>query len=221
MDTENEFIEAVKAGRLEQVRGMLERDPRLASARSQNGSPAVVLATYYGRHAVADLLVERGAPLDIFSAAMTGQVKRVRELLDEQPELAEAVAPDGFQPLGLASFFGRLETARRLLDRGAQVNSASRNDQRVAPLNSAAAGGHLEVARLLLEHGADPNARQEGGFTPLHSAAQNGQLEMVKLLVDHGAQVEARSEDGRTALDYALESGRPEVLHYLKGETSK
>jgi ankyrin repeat protein len=105
----------------------------------------------------------RAEELDVFEAAAVGRTERLRELLDEDPSLANAWAEDGFQPLGLASFFGHVDAVRLLLERGADVNSPSRNEMKVMPLHSAAAtqhpGARYELAKLLLEHGADPNTR--------------------------------------------------------------
>src|SRR5439155_4037813 len=68
---------------------------------------------------------------------------------------ANAWAEDGFQPLGLASFFGHVDTARVLVEGGADVNSASRNDFKVMPLHSACAAGdpdtRYELAKLRSE----------------------------------------------------------------------
>jgi ankyrin repeat protein len=128
----------------------------------------------------------------VFEASAAGRDERLRELLDEDPSLANAWADDGFQPLGLASFFGHVEAARVLVARGAEVNSASRNDMKVMPLHSAVATGdpeaRYELAKLLLEHGADPNARQQDDFTPLMAAEHHGDQRLRGLLIEHGAE---------------------------------
>src|SRR5215218_10755903 len=98
-------------------------------------------AVYRGDRARVDGLLAGEPELDVFEAAAVGRTDRLRELLDEDPGLANAWAEDGFQPLGLASFFGHLEAARLLVERGAEANSASRNDFNVMPLHSAAATG--------------------------------------------------------------------------------
>jgi ankyrin repeat protein len=148
-------------------------------------------AIYRGDQARADELLAAELELDVFEAAAVGRADRLRELLDEDPALANAWAGDGFQPLGLASFFGHVDAARLLVERGAEVNSASRNDFKVMPLHSAAATGDPEVryelAKLLLEHGADPNARQQDDFTALMAADRHGDERLRSLLVEHGA----------------------------------
>jgi uncharacterized protein len=148
-------------------------------------------AIYTGDQARADELLAEDPELDVFEAAAVGRTDRLRELLDQDARLANAWAEDGFQPLGLASFFGHVEAARLLVERGAEVNSASRNDMKVMPLHSAAATGdgntRYELAKLLLESGADPNAVQQDEYTPLMAADQHGDQRLRDLLVEHGA----------------------------------
>jgi ankyrin repeat protein len=148
-------------------------------------------AIYRGDRARVDELLGAAPELDVFEAAAVGRTERLSDLLDKDPSLANAWAEDGFQPLGLASFFGHVDAARLLVERGAEVNSASRNDFKVMPLHSAAATGdpdvRYELARLLLEHGADPNARQQDDFTPLMAADQHEDERLRLLLVEHGA----------------------------------
>jgi uncharacterized protein len=149
-------------------------------------------AIYRGDQARADELLAANPELDVFEAAAVGRTERLRELLDADPALANAWAEDGFQPLGLATFFGHVESARLLVEHGAEVNSASRNDMKVMPLHSAAATGdseaRYELAKLLLEHGADPKARQQDDFTPLMAADQLGDDRLRELLIQHGAE---------------------------------
>jgi ankyrin repeat protein len=148
-------------------------------------------AVYQGDQPRIEELLAADPDLDVFEASAVGRTDRVRELLDEDPSLANAWAEDGFQPLGLASFFGHVEAARLLVERGAEVNSPSRNDMKVMPLHSAAAAddpeARYELAKLLLEAGAEPNARQQDDFTPLMAADQSGDVRLAKLLEEHGA----------------------------------
>jgi len=114
---------------------------------------------------------------------------------------------DGFTALHFASFFGQLEAARYLIEKGADVNAVANNTMKVRPLHSAVAHDHVEISALLLEHGASVNARQEGGFVPIHAAAQNGSIRMTKLLLDNGADLNTKTAEGKTPLAIAAEDG--------------
>jgi ankyrin repeat protein len=151
-------------------------------------------ALYVGDRARVDELLAADPKLDLFEAAAFGRDDRLRELLDEDPSRANAFGDDGFHPLGLACFFGHLEAARLLLDRGANVNTLSTNEhvQTAAIHASAAAAGEeatrYELVKLALEHGADPNLRQGGGFRAIDAARQNGDSRVEQLLLEHGAE---------------------------------
>jgi uncharacterized protein len=216
MEKTDTFFEAIKTGDSAQVEQLVAQDATLVNARTENQLSAVLLATYYGQHTIATLLIERGADLTFFEAAATGQLVQEQAYLDAQPELLNAFSPDGFQALGLAAFFGHEAVARFLLDRGAEVNTASRNGQQVMPLHSAVASQQLEIARWLIERGADVNARQADDFTPLQGAANNGQMAMVELLLAHGADKTARSTNGKTAADIAEAQGHIALLPLLR-----
>jgi ankyrin repeat protein len=216
MEPSDLFVEAIKKGDIDQIEQLLDQHPNLIRYKLPGDLSPALLAMYYNEPVVAQLLVQRGALLDIFSAAGCGQLTQVQALVDAEPELVDAVAADGFQSLGLAAFFGQVEIVRFLLGRGAAVDSSSRNPMRVMPLHSAAANRHLEICSLLLDHGAPVNAAQADDFTPLHEAAQNGQIELVSLLLDYGAEVNARKADGQTPLALAAQYGHPQVAELLK-----
>lgn len=215
-----QFFEAVKKGDRATVDQMLEADPSLASAKDASGTSAVLLAHYYGKPEVAAALLSRAPALDVFEAATAGDAKRVSALVDADPSLANAVAGDGYSPLGLASFFKRREVVRALLERGAKPSVPSR-DQGFTPLHSAVAtdtgAADHEIVRLLLEAGADPNAMSGEGGTPLHSAAYTGDLESAELLLAHGADPNATDPKSHTPLDVARDRRNVEVAALLHG----
>ena len=211
-----EFFEAATSGDVSRVKEMLRGDPSLANAKDENGVSVLMKATYYGKRDVVDALLEHGLELDVFQAAALGQTQRVVDLIGKDPSLANAYSPDGFTPLGFAVFFGQTETARALLDAGAEVNAASRESMKVTPLASAAASKQTEIARMLIAHGANVNATAASGHIPLHEAAATGNLELVRLLIENGANINAKTDDGKTPLDFATEYRRPEVIEILK-----
>jgi ankyrin repeat protein len=143
-------------------------------------------ALYRGDRARAHELA-KDVELDVFEAASLGRSDRVRELLDDDRGLAAARAGDDFTALHYAAFFGDAESARFLVEAGADVDAFADNELGVHPLNSAAAARNVAVARILLDHGADPNAPTRSGYTPLDAAAENGDEELADLLRAHGA----------------------------------
>ncbi len=213
-----QFLEAVKNGDRAAVDRMLDADPSLVSAKDGSGTSAVLLAHYYGKADVAAALLSRAPDLDIFEAATAGDANRVAALVDADRSLADAVAHDGYSPLGLASFFKRRDVVKVLLERGAKPSVPSR-DQGFTPLHSAVAtdaGDAIhEIVRLLLEAGADPNAKTRDGGTPLHSAAFTGDLEAAELLLAYGADPAVTDAKSLTALDVARDRRNVEVAALL------
>ena len=215
MSEKEDFFQAVKSGDLEKVKVLVVKNPSLVNAMDDTNIPPVLTAAYHGEMGIANFLVANGAKMDIFSSSALGLTYIVKNLVQKFPKLINAVGIDGYQPLGLACYFGRLETTQYLILHGADVNSPAVNEQRITPLHSAAAGRHFEIARLLLANGADVNAEQQGGFTALHAAAQNGQIEMIQLLIANGAKIDVRTLDRKTPADYARDRGHAEALTLL------
>src|SRR5215217_1212472 len=153
------FFDAIKRGDRDEVERLLLLEPGLIRAR-ENGLSPILVAAYQHRPALASFLADKTVTLTIFEAAATGKINNVIRLLARDPQLVNAYAEDGFQPLGLASFFGHLESAEYLVKAGAPVNSPSRNALKATPLQSAAAAGYVRVVEMLLKNRADPNAQE-------------------------------------------------------------
>ena len=107
----------------------------------------------------------------------------------------------GLTALTFAAREGDLESARALLDAGANVNQPT--EYGWTPLLTAVNNRNYKLATLLLERGADPNLANKGGWTPLYIATDNrnieggdypvpkpdlDHLEMIATLLDKGAR---------------------------------
>jgi ankyrin repeat protein len=136
----------------------------------------------------------RGANCDICTACHIGDLERVRELLDQDPSLANRVSEyvtyylGSGAPLKNAAANGYIEIVKLLLERGAAPNL---REEGIAPnghaLYSAVANGHYEIAKLLLEHGAYPNPEVESSADALSRAISNSDQKMISLLCSYGA----------------------------------
>lgn len=166
------LIEAVNEGDVARVKAIVEAAPALASARLPGGESPIMAAVYRGHRDVVAALLDAGAEVDVFAAAATGRTEDLRRALTP-PGAARAWAYDGWSPLHLAAFFGRIDAARILLLAGADVHAVSRNSLTNTPLHAATAGKHSDVALLLLAHGAKADVADAGGYTPLQIATQN------------------------------------------------
>jgi ankyrin repeat protein len=214
MNMSTEFFDAIKRGDRDEVERRLNLDPGLIHLK-ENGLNPIMVAAYHQKPELASFLADKTVTITIFDAAATGKINNIIRLLARHPELVNSYTEDGFQPLGLACFFGHFEAAEYLVKAGAFINSQSRNGLKAAPIQSAAAGRHRKIVKMLLDHHADPNIREQGGYTPLHAAAQNGDEEMIRTLLFGGADLTIKSNDGKTALDLALDADKQKAALLL------
>jgi hypothetical protein len=176
---------AARAGMMDEVKQFLEKDPKLLHATDRFGYTLLQRAALVGGapktvERVVRFLLEKGARMDIFTAAHRGEVETVRKLLAADKSLLTATTFEGLTPLDWS------------------VRPAWNTKKCV------------EVTRLLLEAGADPNRRngKQKNMTAVHYLADwGGWAEQADLLVEHKADLNALTEDGKTALDIASEGG--------------
>jgi ankyrin repeat protein len=182
------------------------------------------LAAYFGVKASVQLLLDRGADVNLKEsegrtslcwASESGHIEVVRLLLKKGADL-EAADGYGWTPLHLALWSGHIEVVRLLLEEGVDLEAAGRDGW--TPLHWASESGQIEAVRLLLEEGADLDAADEAGQTPLYCASESGQIEVVRLLVKEGADLEATGRYGLTPLQGASRSGHLEVVRLLLEE---
>src|SRR5262249_19642743 len=195
---------------------MRSTDPTLLHARNEQGQSAILASIYSGRNAVRDLLLARGVILELHEAAAAGQIERVKQIVDANPELAGTYSPDGFPVFALACAFGHLPVAMYLFEMGAVVDGVATNGTGYNALTGAVTGGRVEVVDWLLQNGAEANYVYGPGFTPLLVAAANGHLEITKMLLLHGADSGAKTGDGKSAVDLAEERHHPDVAALLR-----
>jgi len=154
--------------------------------------------------------------------------------------------PDGGELTSLvyAARANNLETARVLLNAGANVNQVSLYGW--SPLLAATQNRNYQMAKFLIENGADVNIANKGGWTNLYLATDNRNIEggdyptrepdmdhldYIKLLLEEGADPNARmiestetrtvftnqwlNEEGAAPFLRASQSGDITLMHLL------
>ena len=113
----NEFV--LKAhGDIDVVKRLLEEEPELLNAAWDWGGgdweTALGAASHVGHREIALNLLELGARMDVFAAAMLGETEVVRAMLAAQPSLRDSLGPHGIPLVAHAEKGG--EQARDVLD---------------------------------------------------------------------------------------------------------
>jgi ankyrin repeat protein len=188
-----EVVRAALAGDVEALRKRLDAGDSPDSCDKQ-GVRALMAACRLHRAAAADLLLARGARVDLMD-------------MGNNTVVSHAV-------LG-----GCIEQMARMIRLGADPNAA--NVEGATPLKLAADAGLTDAATALLRCGADPNSRNGYGQTPLALAAMNGHAPVVRALIAAGADVNAlpagaKESDRRSALRCARDGGHAAVVKTLQ-----
>lgn len=210
MTNEAKLFDAIEADDVQKARDLVQANPKVASARTPEGVSALMMALYYRRTEIAALLRNAIPDLDLFEAAATGDLERLRFLLAEEGGAGRR-SGDGFTALHLACFFGKPDVARLLVEHGADVNAVANNPSQVRPIHSAVAGPpetQVEVLELLLAAGAEADSTQAGGWTALMAVAKHGMRGAIDLLLKAGADPLRAADDGQTARSMATDEVR-------------
>jgi hypothetical protein len=110
----NEFVGKAH-GDLDRVRQQLEKHPALVNASWDWGNgdweTGLGAAAHVGRRDIALYLIERGARMDIFAAAMLGHLPVVRAMIEAVPEARGWRGPHGIPLLTHAEAGGTAAAA--------------------------------------------------------------------------------------------------------------
>ena len=185
---------------------------------------------------------------DVLGAIRRGDAKTVGDLLAAGPDLANARDERGNSPLLIATYTGKHDIVRLLLERGvrasffeacalgltADVRRELRDDPGLVgqwshdgwpPLHLAAFFGHRETAEALLDAGADvlAVARNSEANLAINAAAAGPRVdrrpEIARLLIARGSPVDGRgSPAGHTPLHEAAFNGDLALVRLLLDE---
>jgi ankyrin repeat protein len=117
----DEFVGAAH-GSLEETKRIIEAKPLILNCTSQlaqgDFETAIGGASHMGRKDIADLLVSKGARMDIFNFTFLGYTDFVKKLLNDQPQLLNSYGPHGYTLLHHAKAGGHTDFANWLTMQG-------------------------------------------------------------------------------------------------------
>lgn len=173
---------------LAKVKDMLQQDPKLATAAWDWGAgdweTALGGSGHMGAREMAHFLLENGARIDAFCAAMLGRRDLLGAVLAFTPEAAKVLGPHGFTLLYHAALSGQVGAAElikpHLEEKSLHYNQA---------LRGAVGSGHIEMTSWLLRNGVtNPNQTDFAGKRPLTVATDKGFREIAEELRKFGAE---------------------------------
>ncbi|AHI07202.1 ankyrin repeat domain protein [Bdellovibrio bacteriovorus W] len=134
----------------------------------------------------------------LLEAVIHRDSETVRKVLSKDKSGLEKTDERKRTPLLIATFNDDIETARLLIEAGADVNA--QDDKLDSPLLYAGAEGRLQILKMILK--AKPNFKiyNRYGGTALIPACERGHVEVVKELLKTDIDINHKNKLGWTAL---------------------
>lgn len=185
-------------------------------------STALITASIRGRSDIVRLLLSRGADITavkrvgssaLHHAAATGGLETLSELLatPDGRRVLDRRDNRGSTALCVAVDMGSTACAKRLLDEGADSNSA--DDEGMTPLLTALDEGHTSLAQMLVDvYNANPHHVDYAGWTAMHFSARHGTVEDIQMLLSWGVDAFTKDKYGRTPLHLAISQNHVEFV---------
>jgi ankyrin repeat protein len=197
------LMTAARAGNPEIVRLLIEHGADVNAKGDTYGETALIWAAEENHAEAAQVLIAHGADVN----ARTNPLERSKDRFGLEGVLT--ILPHGnWTPLMYVARQGSLETARTLVDAGANLNLTDPDS--TTALLFAILNSHYDTAALLAERGADPNITDTSGTAALYAAVDMNTLgevyghparpnsskvtalDLMKVLLAHGANPNAR-----------------------------
>ncbi len=231
---------AMETKDLELIRRTLAAGADPDQLESESGVSPLSIAAMLDQRALARMLLEHGADVDVrnadgatplIGAAFLGRVEMLEFLLEQgaDPDARNVMGDTAISvtrtPWNVVSFVASLleiELDRASVEEGRERCAAllaalgERSDDPTARLFAALGTADAAAVAEALADGADLTVREAGkGWTPLSKAVFLGHEDLARLLLDHGASVQAPNRDGGSPLHSAAARGDAPLLELL------
>ena len=198
---ESLLMRCVYTGDTLAVRQLLEHGANANYTEPSKGQSALMWAATRAHPEVTRALLEHGAIIDSRTVTVRQLHGTARNGITS-PAGAEFFDTGGFTPLLFAARSGDVESARLLLDAGADIHETAADGN--TPLVIAAMSGHGRLAEFLLERGADPDANA-AGYAALHAAVLRSDPELTKAILTYGADADLQLVRGSPVRRYTYD----------------
>jgi len=225
------LLESAKRGDLARVRELIGKGADV-NCRGEYGYTPLLMAARYDRLEVAQVLIDKGAAIDIYSdvdgrqdewgytpllwAVNNSYVDMVTLLLGSGASVGRQGHEPRDVPLIIAARKDCLPLVEMLIAKGALVDESDDIGDST-PLTEAVAGGYLDIMDFLIKKGADIKRRNVVGGSMLSMAVGRSHFAAVRYLCEKGLSVNSTDKLGGTPIFGALD-GRVEsryILEYL------
>ena len=154
-----------------------------------------------------------------FKATQSGDVEKVREILECGKCTVSCTDSDGWTPLHWACKKGHVDVVRVLVSEF-KADMTIQTSYGDTPLTLAAKNNNDNVVHALLSDSqclVDAKGRDD--YTALHYSCGYGHVDIVRTLVKHKANVNARTDSGDTPLTLAAKNNNDNVVHALLSDS--
>ena len=194
--------------------------PNIDSKTGEGITPLMLAASCGKLHAVKWFL-EKGATVacecnrgwnTLHCAAKGGDTDIISLIHTHLPNI-ESKTGEGYTPLMVAAFTGKLHAVKWFLEKGAAI--ACKDKTGWNALHHAAESGDTDIISLIHTHLPNIESKTGEGYTPLMVAAFTGKLHAVKWFLEKGAAIACKDKTGWNALHHAAESGDTDIISLI------
>lgn len=214
---ETVLMRAARVGNIDAVKVLLDHGAYADARENYRGQTALMWAAAEGHPEVIKALIAHGADLNVRSFDRDTTTPKMEAGTPSAP-----IARGGLSALHFASRQGQVESAKALLDGGADINQKDSDGN--TSLVIAILNNHYDLAQFLIDRGADTNIANKDGRAALFSAVdvhdadwsprparretdKLTSMDIIRSLLAHGANVNEQLTAASPIIKLAQDTG--------------